>query len=481
MKRALVLAALLFAPLAARAQTPAPADAGQEQARAHFKRGIDLYDHGDHAGALEEFRAAYAAKPSPTIKRNIALCLRALGRYAEATDALEEMLAEGDATLKPDVKEGARRAIAEMSGQIATARVRVVYGGRAAPPNVALTVDDREIPSAKIGSPLHLAPGDHVFRARATGFFDGQQRAKIAAGTSADVELALVAVEIAARGRLAIRTNVQSSTVAIDGTGVGTGEWVGDLPAGHHRIEVTAAGYRTHSAEIDVAPDQPRDLTIDMTSAQEPGVPPAYEMSPQAERAQRKWYLMGGLSLYGETLTFGQALYAPNLTRHDVGGGGIIAHGGRHLNPYMSFGILGEVGGMVASQYDNVENNAERVKVTIVTWALAPELRFNTKGNLRAIGGVAFGLEGVSVKADLSAAGTSSSTAGGSTPVTGSGTSGMGMIEGGGQLELGRLLFEATVFLDVHGVGSASGETGRLFGDSPAARAGLRALVGYTF
>src|SRR5262249_49095352 len=131
MKKALALFALLFLPLTARAEQ------ADDQARAHFRRGIELYDRRDHTGALEEFRAAYAAKQSPTIKRNIALCLRALGRYAEATDALEEMLAEGDTTLKPDVKEAANRAIAEMSAQVASVRLRVVYGGRAAPPSVA--------------------------------------------------------------------------------------------------------------------------------------------------------------------------------------------------------------------------------------------------------------------------------------------------------------------------------------------------------
>src|SRR5262249_44809830 len=208
--------------------------------------------------------------------------------------------------------------------------------------------------------------------------------------------------------------------------------------------------------------------------------PPPYEMTPLAQRAQRNWYLMGGLSLYGETLTFGQALYESDRTRHDVGGGGIIAHAGRHLNPYVSLGILGEIGAMAASPYDNVHNASDRVKVTIVTWALAPELRVHSKGNLRAIGGVALGLEGASVKASVSASG-SGSTAATALPVTGSGASGMGMVEGGGQLELGRLLFEATVFLDVHGVGSARNGDDRFFADSPAARAGLRALVGYTF
>jgi hypothetical protein len=477
---ALVLAAFLVAPLAAYAQQAQP-DAVQEQ-KAHFKRGLELYDKGDHANALEEFRAAYAAKASPSIKRNIALCLRALGRYAEATDALEEMLAEGDTTLKPEVKDGARRTIAEMSGQVANARLRVVYGGRAAPPTVAVTIDDRDVPLAKLAAPIHVAPGDHVFRARAQGFYDAEQKRPLVAGQTADLELALVAIEIAARGRLVIRTNVQSSAVAIDGIGVGTGGWTGDIPVGRHHVEVTAAGYRAHAFDVDVIANQPRDLSIDMTSnsAVDIDVPPPYEVPTQPQHPQRNWYLLGGLSLYGETLTFTDAARDTG-TRRDVGGGGVVAHAGRRISPYLSLGVLGEIGAMTAKSYSSTNPpDDQTVDVSLVMWTLAPELRVHTKGKLRAIGGVALGLEGMFVKEKLSSS-NPFATNGGTAPVTGSGVSGMGMVEGGAQLELGRLLLEAALFVDAHGVGAPRGDNGRFFADSPAARAGLRALVGYTF
>jgi hypothetical protein len=140
---------------------------------------------------------------------------------------------------------------------------------------------------------------------------------------------------------------------------------------------------------------------------------------------------------------------------------------------------------MGTKSYDSADK-ANHIEPSLVIWTLAPELRVHSNGKLRAIGGLALGLEGEYVSAKVTST-SPLSTAGGSAPLTGSGVSGMGMLEGGAQLEAGRLLFEATLFVNLHGVGAAqsnellSGSDGRFFGDSPAVRGGLRALIGYTF
>src|SRR5215472_16304843 len=100
--------------LAARNVSAQPSDAHTESARKHFSAGVKLYDAKDYPGALKEFRLAYADKPSPGIKRNVALCLKELHRYPEAIDALEQMLDEGGDSLKPDVRDAAHKAIDEM-------------------------------------------------------------------------------------------------------------------------------------------------------------------------------------------------------------------------------------------------------------------------------------------------------------------------------------------------------------------------------
>src|SRR5688572_11505723 len=82
------------------------ARADEETARAHFKKGVELYDRKQYAEALESFKAAYAEKRSAGIKQNIALCLKGLGRSVEAATALDEALDEGQSTLKPETKAG---------------------------------------------------------------------------------------------------------------------------------------------------------------------------------------------------------------------------------------------------------------------------------------------------------------------------------------------------------------------------------------
>src|SRR6185312_8312204 len=112
---------------------PLRADEITQRAHTHFSNGVRLYDGKppDYEAALAEFRAAYAAKPVASIKRNVALCLRGLHRYGEAIDTLDEMLAEGGDTIKPEVRDAARKAINEMTAMVSVVRLRVVL--RAAP------------------------------------------------------------------------------------------------------------------------------------------------------------------------------------------------------------------------------------------------------------------------------------------------------------------------------------------------------------
>ena len=62
------------------------------QSARHFTNGVNLYGDGNYAGALAEFEAAYALKPGAGALQNVALCLKALFRYAEAADQLVHLL-----------------------------------------------------------------------------------------------------------------------------------------------------------------------------------------------------------------------------------------------------------------------------------------------------------------------------------------------------------------------------------------------------
>jgi len=78
-----------------------------EEARAHFKRGVDLLTTpggAKYGEAYVAFKAAYAASPSPRILGNIGLCAMKLERDGEAIEAYERYLNESGAVSD---KEGA--------------------------------------------------------------------------------------------------------------------------------------------------------------------------------------------------------------------------------------------------------------------------------------------------------------------------------------------------------------------------------------
>ena len=52
----------------ARAQAPAPSPQALEEAKRHFQQGVALYNDGNFNGALAEFEAAYAARPSAGLR-----------------------------------------------------------------------------------------------------------------------------------------------------------------------------------------------------------------------------------------------------------------------------------------------------------------------------------------------------------------------------------------------------------------------------
>src|SRR5262245_25388809 len=117
--RIVFAAALVLACLGAEARAQAPNDAAKAAARAKVQEGATLFDAGDFAAALARFDEAYARFPAPAIHFNRAQALRALGRSAEAGQALERFLKEAkDAT--PEKRAQAEQQLAEIRRALAS-------------------------------------------------------------------------------------------------------------------------------------------------------------------------------------------------------------------------------------------------------------------------------------------------------------------------------------------------------------------------
>jgi hypothetical protein len=68
------------------------AEADKAAARAHFEAATRLYEVHDYAKALEEYKAAYLAKPDPAFLFNMGQCYKKLGKPAQALEFYRDYL-----------------------------------------------------------------------------------------------------------------------------------------------------------------------------------------------------------------------------------------------------------------------------------------------------------------------------------------------------------------------------------------------------
>jgi tetratricopeptide (TPR) repeat protein len=95
--RSRVCGPLVFAVFALLAAGADAQDAGLDEARAHFERGVELFEKDDFVGALEAFEQADRASHVPAITYNIARARESLGQAQAALEAYEAYLAEAGA------------------------------------------------------------------------------------------------------------------------------------------------------------------------------------------------------------------------------------------------------------------------------------------------------------------------------------------------------------------------------------------------
>jgi len=173
---------ILMTSLTALAQQPGGA-------RALFEQGIALSDEGKWAEALECFRKSDRLVPSPTVRYNIAVSLRALGRYVEARGTLREILDPSPAPkqpLKASLRADCEKLLAQVRDKVVDIRIRV------RPKGAQLQIDGTAALVDEDGH-LELDPGQHVFTLTARGYQTTTVTREL---TPADTELVLSAPKL---------------------------------------------------------------------------------------------------------------------------------------------------------------------------------------------------------------------------------------------------------------------------------------------
>ncbi len=456
--------------------TSSGARADDAVAREHFRRGVDLYDKKQYQPALEAFRAAFAEKPSPGIKQNVALSLKGLGRPVEAATAFDEALDEGAGNLKPEVRAAMERELAELSKIVATVRLTVVSLTDKTPIDAAIVnVDGVALSRAALRRPVRLEPGIHVFTAHAEGLADPpEKRLSILAGSPVDATFELSAPA----GTLTIKPSVPEAAVQIDDIDVGHGTWSGKLPAGTHRVTVYAAGFQTTSAEVVVASGTSVEYPITLLRVGAP--PPGYDLPVRKPPPKvKRGYIVAMVAYNGQSLRLAPIVgESAGGTKRRFTGGAVGVRVGYRTTRVVALELHGEVGQL--NEKYAIGNAREESSTKVLHWQLTPLIRFTTIGTLRFTGATGFGLHGLSVDADID---TGTQTTSVPTTKKGSGVAASWLVDVGMQIDVGSLFLEGALFLDMHGVGTTREETSneRMFLSSPSTRAGIRLGLGIPF
>lgn len=185
---AALLACSLGAPSAfAQAKKATPAE--QQQARTLFDEGIGLSDDGKWAEALEVFQKSDAIVHSATVRFNIAVTQRALGRYIDAKHTLAQIIADSESNVLP-VKPALRKDVDKLLGEV---QAKIVHASlRKSPADAEVQIDGGPAELQPDGR-VELDPGKHIFVISAPG----HQTITVTKVLEGDAEVALTAPKVA--------------------------------------------------------------------------------------------------------------------------------------------------------------------------------------------------------------------------------------------------------------------------------------------
>lgn len=372
---AVVTLSLLTAPKVFAAPSSLRESLPQEQ-RTAFDEGSKLYAEKRYVDAREAFLNVFSKSGDARVLFNVAVCEKALGRYAEAIASIERSLALLGSAATPDFSTRAKTALDALSAYVGTVRLESNVDG------VTFTVDGLVAKETTV----RLDSGEHTITAQKPTFSPSSQRVTVVAreqrtlrfdlapsdptvavaiqcetlkpclidvdGVSLGnapvrvsrepgtfrvratvdgkpfgeklVELVLGApVSISLRGKLLphlrLTTERVDDNVWIDGVLVGKGNVEADLFAGEHNVAVSSIKGQRRSLDLVLRERENRDVHLALASGEPEATSDRAGISP--------WWFVGGAAvLAGAAATVIYFATAP--TKYEGSGAG-------SLNPYV--------------------------------------------------------------------------------------------------------------------------------------------------
>ncbi|MGC4123163.1 MAG: PEGA domain-containing protein [Myxococcales bacterium] len=240
--------------------TESPAATPEQQAAAHFDKGVVFYKAGETAMALSEFEAAYAAAPRFEPLYNIAMAHQKLAHLVLAHRTFLRYLSEGGDRVPAKRRADVSQAIAALEGMLARLEVNAV-----GPP--AVVELDGQVVGTTPMPPVLVEPGSHEVRVRNEAGAQATTVRELRAGES--VALMLSPVVLAAPkprfGVVAVETTPAGASLSLDFKPLGKAPWSGELETGRHVIEAELDGYLPQTFRLDLQGGEQRDLRLELS------------------------------------------------------------------------------------------------------------------------------------------------------------------------------------------------------------------------
>ncbi len=239
------------------AASAASAAATKAEARQRFDQGLRLFEKGENAAALAEFKRAYDLIPNILVLYNIGLVYAAMDRPVDAVDALDKVL-DGASGLAPSQAQKARQVRADQAARIA--EIMVVTDKPA-----VIEVDGVELGRTPLERPLRLASGAHVLSALAPGCLPARRELTLAGRTTQTLTLALLPTE-SSNAHLTLMVPVPGVEVFVNGQRAGLTPLATSVAVapGAAVIELRRSGYRDAKRTIQVDEGSNGSLSFDL-------------------------------------------------------------------------------------------------------------------------------------------------------------------------------------------------------------------------
>ena len=254
-------------PAAQPTPSTAPTPASKAEARDRFDRGLRLFEKGETAGALAEFKRANELVPNPLVLYNMGLVYAAMNRPVDAVQALEGFLSQSTAAQKSQ-----RKHAEEVRDEQATRIARLLVKTEVP---ATVDIDGVEVARTPLAQPIPVASGTHVVGAQAPGYLPTRKEVTLAGQVTETLTLTLLPAA-SRMAQLSITSSPPGAEVMVNGQRQGMTPLPASLAVepGNVRIELFRPGYRRAERTVMLGDGARSELAFALED--DPSAPPAH-------------------------------------------------------------------------------------------------------------------------------------------------------------------------------------------------------------